>query len=58
MYVANNTLVWCWQEGATTVFAQMDLNGDGVLQFDEFKLGVKVLTVEKMKVNSLPIKKV
>lgn len=50
--MANKTLIWYWQESATTVFAQMDLNHDGVLQYDEFKLGVKVLTEEKTKVHS------
>ena len=38
-------------------FTQMDLNQDGVLQFDEFKLGCKILSESKLKVGSSKWKK-
>ena len=33
-------------------FTQMDLNHDGVLQFDEFKLVCRILSENKLKVRS------
>ena len=33
-------------------FTQMDLNHDGVLHFDEFKLGCKILSENRLKVRS------